>query len=199
MIYCFPDIETTGLDPKEDFILEVAWAITDEHFNFISDPQSYIVEPTDWYTVFNRLSGAPKVVRDMHEESGLMAAIKSPESTFLPLYRIYDRMVLDITRARRFGGEQTHLAGMSVGFDREFLAAHGFDDLFTGGRPLFHHRILDISSLKLMFGSAGVGYKRASNIGPHRALNDVIEGIDQARIFMDYVRGISHPAVPEAV
>jgi len=88
--------------------------------------------------------------------------------------------------------------GMSVGFGREFLPAHVFDDRLTG-RSRFHTRILDISPLRLMFGSAGVGYTRASNIGPHRALNDVIEGIDQARIFMDHVRGISHPAVPEAV
>ena len=35
MTYCFLDLETTGLEPDADTILEIAWVFTDKHFNVL--------------------------------------------------------------------------------------------------------------------------------------------------------------------
>ena len=38
------DIETTGLDPEQDEILEVAWQILDENFEPLSEVHSHLVD-----------------------------------------------------------------------------------------------------------------------------------------------------------
>ena len=53
-----------------------------------------------------------------------------------------------------------------------------------------HHRLLDLSSVKLMLDSSGVEWERAENTGAHRAVNDVREVIAQGKIFREMLAKI---------
>lgn len=179
-IFCFPDIETTGTDEHEDVILEIAWAFTDESFTVLGTPRTFVVKPDemDWAKIAHRL-GANKYVRDMHTSSGLFADITVAESDIADIVLAFERDLRSSIVRPNFD-DLVHLAGLSVHFDRTFLNANHFrlDD-----EHHIHHRHLDLSSIKMMLEAAGVPYQKAENSGAHRALNDVFEAIEQARIF----------------
>ena len=174
--YLALDIETTGLDPQKDQILEVAWKAL--------DPSLSVMEGFDFSAVvglttagWDRLSSAPEVVRNMHSTSGLLGDVLAAKKdlahvgyhlgqTLFRLHKDFDRV---------------HLLGMSIHFDAEFLKANGFGSCFDDSSGI-HHRMYDLSSVKLALAQSGIEYPQAAK-GNHRAAADVDEAIEQARMF----------------
>lgn len=179
--FLFTDIETTGLEPNKDIILEVAWAFTDENLEVVGTPRAFTIKPEDhqWSTIANRL-GQNSYVREMHYKSGLWAALPSAETDFYEVEAVLQQDLRSV-QLRPSLDIPVHLAGLSVHFDKEFLEYNGWD-LETMG---VHYRIFDLSAVKIMLDISGVGWERVSNAGEHRALNDVFEAIEQARIFRE--------------
>lgn len=176
------DIETTGLDPDEDFILEIAWQVLGEGLNPRSDAQSYIVDhESDWAGVFHALRHAPTVVRTMHANSGLSAdLLSSGVGDTATLAAIAQRITEDLRVATSSLGSDTkiHLMGFSPQFDKSFLAQKSaFDSLlsestYTG----LNHRMFDLSSVKIAYDVAGLDLPGDwVNDKPHRAINDIEE------------------------
>lgn len=186
------DIETTGLDQENDVVLEVAWAITDTEFNQLTPIRTHIVshEIHGWQEAW-RLLQANDYVRDMHQRSGLAADLTtkrswSMESMVLQFRDDVNVAGLAADTGNRLSEEDVHLTGLSIGFDREFLKRDKSWGLLFDNDALgmtIHHRLLDLSSVKLMLDSAGVPWEKAPNLGAHRAANDVQEVIDQGKIF----------------
>lgn len=178
--FLFPDIETTGTDVNEDVILEIAWAFTNEEFEIIGTPQTFVVKPQDWEwaKIAHRL-GANEYVRNMHRDSGLYTDITTATDDIADIALTLESEVRS-SAIRPRPDDMVHLAGLSVHFDREFLNENHFrlDDAHH-----IHHRHLDLSSIKMMLEVAGIPFDKAPNTGAHRALNDVFEAIEQARIF----------------
>lgn len=178
--YMFLDLETTGTDPVEDRILEVAWTFTDEHFKVIGAPRSFRVDAADdWSQVIQRLKQTPYVL-NMHVESGLWAELAGENTT--PAYKVRDQMYDDIAKQSTIGAD-IHLAGFSVHFDKSFL--EHWSALWSLDGSGLHHRIYDLSAVKMALENVGIPYQKATNHGAHRALNDIFEAIDQARIFRE--------------
>lgn len=186
------DIETTGLDPDEDLILEISWVITDEDFNTITPLRTEIVhhnlaELQDIWLLLREND----VVRNMHQQSGLIPAINTETPMSMEALALMFRD--DVTVAHASQGidisplaPRVHLTGNSIAFDREFLKrnptwANFFDSDVLGIE--IHHRLLDLSSVKMMLDAVGVTWKKAENPGPHRAANDVLEVVEQGQIF----------------
>lgn len=180
------DIETTGLDPREDYILEIAWVVTDEELNELTPRRSFIVDHGDeWGDVFSQIR-ANEFIRYMHQKSGLAAELFSKSA--YPLSDIAASLVGDISDAiDQTDAFWTHLLGNSVDFDRNFLSARSEFEGFFGedGSSVFHHRVLDLSSLKLMFELCGIPVPTAENPSPHRALTDMAESLGLARQMYD--------------
>lgn len=134
------DVETTGLNPNFDVILEVGLTITDVNLNVL-DEASWVVFANDHkYNV--ALDNMDDFIRQMHTDNGLLDEVYdgsirvSPSKAALrisDMLRAYD---LPVSRS-------TPLCGSSVQFDRSML-----DSNFPGVLDGFSYRNLDVSSFK---------------------------------------------------
>lgn len=192
-LFVFIDVETTGTDPHKHDLLELAWAITDESFKLVGNPQPHVqshvikLPPHRWGDVVADLRDND-YVRSMHIKSGLWDQLPSAELDF---EEVFNLLIKDINASTRtFTGEDSvHMAGFSVEFDWRFLEAQAYGDDNPKLEEWFHHRLLNLSAVKLLFDSQGVGYEQPVNPNQHRALSDVFEAIDQAKIFAKMVKG----------
>lgn len=177
LTFAFLDIETTGLDRDENYILEVAWVFTDAHFNQISEPKSFLVDQVNWELVMHQIDSS-EFLTDMHKTSGLYQDLIDPEVEKTPMFDIMNAFIQDAkdhgapTRPFRF-------AGYSVSFDREFLRANGWWPIIESKIAGFqmHHRILDISSIIQFFEGVGIMVPFIPNDNAHRALDDSIHAM----------------------
>ena len=192
-LFAFLDIETTGLSPDDDHILEIAWLITDSKLNRLSPLRSHISEHSqgEWQDIWSQLQ-SNEPVRHMHQESGLLNAIRSQAAWPLSASALQFRDDIENVRCELGDYDGTehsvHLAGLSISFDRDFLKKDPTWALFFDNDVLgvsLHHRLLDLSSLKMFLTARGVPWDKATNTGAHRAANDVRETLAQARIFWE--------------
>ena len=179
------DIETTGLDPKNDKILEVAWFMTDRNL-IETTPNNTSFVRTDYETIHELLVSNPPVLK-MHTESGLWDnfanAYAGGGNQMLLIEDIEDLIIKDIDAQE----EEVVLAGASVHFDRSFIAEY----MPRLDRRL-SHRLLDTSAIRMMMKACNVGYPDTMVGIKHRALDDII---DTHKMAVAYYKFISE-AVP---
>lgn len=178
-IFSFIDTETTGLSPEEDFILEVAWVLTDEKFNQISEPKTFLINQEDEAAASARVEANPFVL-SMHRTSGLWAdmAVKPGVS----LEYTMNEYVKDVDSVRS-SEDVVRFAGYSVSFDKEFLRANGWRRLMETKELSFqlHHRNMDISSNIQLFEAADLEVPYVENENAHRALDDAMHAMKVAQ------------------
>lgn len=186
------DIETTGTREDLDYILEIGWVVVNEELEEVTPRRSFIVDHgQDWQDVFNRLR-SNEFVRNMHAESGLAADLVAKPA--YPVKDIAGALQADLMQAWSPlpHNTTTHLLGLSVDFDRRFLKQHGFHAFFPDEdqkASTFHHRLYDLSGVKIAYEIAGFQYPQIES-GGHRALDDAIESLEFARaVKRDFVNG----------
>lgn len=167
-MWCVLDIETTGLDPKSDLILEVAAVGV--------DPKTLEVRDS-WRT--NILHPMPEIesrmgdfVRDMHTQNGLLQEISDKDG--LPMREV-DALLAGYLQM--WGGKRADvvLIGNSIHFDRSFLAAH-----MRGVSRRLHHRMIDVSTLNTLASTWAPGsYEKPEPA--HRALADCMSSLEQLK------------------
>lgn len=188
------DIETTGLDPNKDFILEIAWVVCDDQLNELTPRRSFIVEHGDqWSEVFSRIR-ENKFVREMHQKSGLAGALMGEHS--YPLELIEESLKSDLREAQsgRDLSDSNHLLGLSVQFDKSMMQKHMplVMPLEKGSAyNTLHYRVYDLSSIKLAYEIAGIELPEIpANENAHRAADDVEEVLNFARAVRRDLQGV---------
>ena len=167
--YIAVDLETTGLDPVADAILEIAWAPLDFRFNPIIPVQSAVVKMTP--EAGARLA-ADEYVMNMHARNGLV--LESGTLSQATLGEV-EGVVLDSLRGCDFSVGKPTIFGSSVHFDLRFIDAQ-----MPTLRKLLHYRVFDVSTL-LAFAAAADLYRVDGRDVAHRAAADIQWSIDTAR------------------
>ena len=176
MLLIWMDLETTGLDPRGDRILEVAWATTtlDQPFDIGLVTARVLHFPEHWVHEQN------ETVRAMHTKNGLWEACVRSDLRITQV----ESELLDAVPAPQPGddyAERPTLAGASVHFDRGFLCAH----MPTLASRL-SHRVYDTSAIKLFCRSLGM--PKPPKEEAHRAAPDVREAVAHAKACSDWLK-----------
>lgn len=164
------DIETTGLDPVECDILEVALVVTDDEGE-VQDRESWVIARGT-----GRVEGWPlrqHVASGLWKEASASAAwhIRPVESSIIAWL------------AERPTVKPPMMCGSSVHFDRAFLRVH---------MPLvhawFHYRNFDVTTLATFAEMMGAEDIWPEGDSPHRALPDLERSIETFRRCVKWAR-----------
>lgn len=182
----FIDLETTGLSPVAEEIIELGiarvntdtWTIVEEHSAVIWTPQ---------IQARLKLNDLSEFIVKMHTKSGLLAELRSLEETgVMPrFYSEAEASILEIVKA--WGAKRLPVWGSSVHFDRKFL-----EQKMPNLNEFFHYRIVDSSSdmerikakyptLWKKIDNDPTKYESPEGAQDHRVLEDIRHSIDLER------------------
>lgn len=178
----FFDLETTGLDPSRDRILEVGAILVGSKLEVIDRFQLLVGDeivccPGAHFAARAR-DGAPGgTVLDMHARSGLLGESMA-QWPRLPSIPEVEEALLVWLRGHMVSEREMELAGFSIHFDRSFVARS-----MPRLDAFLSHRMIDVSSLRAL---------ERRWMGPppeqakaHRALADCEEAIRELRRYRD--------------
>ena len=161
--YMWIDLEMTGLDIEKERIIEIGAIATDTDLNelgrfhcIVKQPQELLDQMDAWNT-------------EHHSKSGLTAKIPDglDETTA-------EQKLIEWTH-KTFQDEKVIIAGNSIGQDRLFLNKY-----FKKFSELLHYRQLDVTAFKLAYAPKGIEFKKKNS---HRAMDDILESIEEFRFF----------------
>jgi oligoribonuclease len=163
------DVETTGLDARNDHLLQVACVVTDTDLNVIDGGYNAVVK----YSSFERNAmreEAKPYVRDMHDRNGLWKDLPYGQ-----LRSDVDAGLLAYIKEHAPGPRQARVAGNSVRLDLNFLERY-----LPSTYSHLHYRFVDVSGVEALAGW-WFGVEPFPKAGSHDAMTDVREAIDQLR------------------
>ncbi|TYK52579.1 oligoribonuclease [Actinomadura decatromicini] len=164
------DCEMTGLDLRNDALIEIAALVTDSELNILDRGVDVVIKPPP-----ESLTQMKQVVRDMHTVSGLLEALPSG----VTLAEAED-IVLKYVKSHVKEPNKAPLCGNSIATDRSFLAR---DMPALDGH--LHYRMVDVSSIKELARRwyPRVYFASPEKKGGHRALADITESIQELRYY----------------
>lgn len=180
--FIWVDLETTGLIPGTEVILEVGIKVTDLDLTPIDELQLAIWDGPRYADAWGN---SEQFVKDMHTESGLH------EECMMSGYTLSQARgeILGFLEglgvgALQFGETQPTepMCGSSVAFDRKFL-----DFYMPESAKLFGYRNVDVSTLKELCKALNPGVYEdiPTAIGAHRVLDDLTDTIGEYVFYRD--------------
>ena len=165
------DCEMTGLNLRNDRLIEIAVLVTDADLNILGEGIDVVIHAPD-----EALDSMIDVVAQMHARSGLVEEVRASTIDLAAA----EELVLDYIRTHVKQAKTAPLAGNSIATDRGFIAR----DMLKLDEYL-HYRMIDVSSIKelcrrwyprIYFGQPEKGLA-------HRALADIHESIRELKYY----------------
>jgi len=158
------DLEMTGLYPETDVILQAALIVTDANLAPLEEFVCDVWQPE------SELQRMTPFVRDMHEQTGLVARVRKSR---------VDVAAAEKRLLERISGWCAYpavLCGNTIGQDKRFI-----DRYMPGLAGYLSYRTIDVTSLKLLarlwYGEGAVFVKPQA--GEHDALVDIKNSIQE--------------------
>lgn len=181
-IFVWADIETTGLNPREESMLEIGLVLTTPKLLAFAGTSLLVGTSVGDYPALR--ASCSDYVQQMHDKSGLWAELEKEQPPTVT--EVEDTLVawLDDQSARwniDFGKQP--LCGSSVGFDRGFLREH-----MPRVEGKFHYRNIDISTVKELARRLNpeVYENTPEKAERHRALPDIQDTVAEAGWYFDH-------------
>lgn len=189
ILWC--DVESTGLDPYKDLLLEVAAVITDDN----------LVEVGSFSAVVDAarrvdMNAVDPYVQQMHAKNGLWNESlltgerqSDIDAKLVAFIKTHCDNVLPSPGGAKNGPQ---LGGSTVNFDRAFLQTK-----LPKSHEHLHYRNLDVSSLNELARRCWTAVHEARPQGgdsAHRALSDIRNSIATARYYAKALGPIALPA-----
>lgn len=188
------DVETSGLRPGHDLLLEVGVAVTGPDLTLLA-ARSWTVHYRS-RSLDTAMSAADAVVREMHEASGLWRqCAHGDDGLSLVVARDHPYLHPDVQRiavelldfTETYGATLAPLAGSSVHFDAEWLS-RWFPGITATRCAARVYRRVDVSSWKEALNRTRRGREivasRPEPARKHRALPDLVDSISELRHYL---------------
>ena len=166
------DLEMTGLDPDNDLIIEIATIITDKNLNIIAEGPVLAINQSN-----DALEAMDDWNQKHHGQSGLIERVKKSTTNDAEA----ERQTIEFI-AQWVAKDQSPICGNSICQDRRFLYRY-----MPKLEDYFHYRNLDVSTLKELASrwapEIQKGFDKKSS---HKALDDIIESIEEMRYYREH-------------
>lgn len=165
------DLEMTGLDPDNDLIIEIATVVTDKNLNILAEGPVMAVHQSD-----AALAAMDEWNQQHHGQSGLIQRVKDSDIDAAEA----ERRTLDFLQ-QWLPARTSPMCGNSICQDRRFLYRY-----MPKLEAFFHYRNLDVSTVKELAARWAPQIKDGFNKqASHKALDDIIESIDELRYYRE--------------
>lgn len=166
------DLEMTGLDPDNDYIIEIATIVTDPQLNILAEGPVFAIHQPD--AVLDRMD---EWCTNQHGRSGLTQRVKDSQVS----EQEAQQKTIEFLKAYVDKGASP-MCGNSICQDRRFLYRH-MPEL----EAFFHYRNLDVSSVKELAKrwqpEVSKGVKKQ---GSHLALDDIRDSIGELQYYREH-------------
>lgn len=171
------DLETTGLNPREDFLLEVAAYLTDDTLEVVD---SYEVVLNFNWTGLGIPALVGEKVFDIHTKNGLWEDCRRS----LMSKRDAEKVILQMLKDAGCERGQALLGGSTINFDRAWL-----QEELPRLHDYLHYRNFDVSTLKrtVEFWRPDLLPLTPESNDTHRAGPDIRDSINYAKFYRDNV------------
>lgn len=165
------DVETTGLDPIDDELLEMAIVVTTHDLEEIEALSLVYGHPN-----VRDLKMTPEV-RAFHEKNGLLEECSNLEEDADDVTRYFIELI-----QRHTVKGASPLCGSTVEFDKAWLGVHAPSIV-----EWCHYRTINVSSIKELTRRWDLPQYPSPVEKPHRALPDVRASIAELRFYREHV------------
>lgn len=172
------DLEMTGLDPKQDRIIEIATIVTDSELTILAEGPVFAIHQSE-----DRIAGMDAWNTRQHNQSGLVARVRASTVD----EKEAEQQTLDFLRQWIDKGKSP-MCGNSICQDKRFLS-ETMPDLAA----FFHYRQVDVSTLKELAmrwcPSIMSGIEKKSK---HLALDDIKDSIAELMYYRQHFIQVDH-------
>lgn len=167
------DLEMTGLDTNNDYIIEIATIVTDSELNILAEGPTLAIHQPDAV-----LEGMDEWNTRQHGGSGLTERVRNSTITEAEAEKATLEFLQEYVPANA-----SPMCGNSICQDRRFLAR-----CMPELEDYFHYRNLDVSSLKeLARRWAPKVEKSFKKNGSHLAMDDVKDSIRELQHYREHL------------
>ncbi len=165
------DLEMTGLDTDNDYIIEVATIVTDSELNILAEGPVITVHQAE-----EILDAMDAWNTHQHNKSGLVKRVL--ESS----YSATDAETMTLEFLKKFvEARVSPMCGNSICQDRRFLHR-----LMPQLEQYFHYRNLDVSSVKEMVTRWYPDKPKFDKHSEHLAMQDIRDSIDELKFYREH-------------
>lgn len=168
------DVETTGLNPANAKLLQVAGLVTDPTGQNV---RSEFVRSVVYDDVDAIRDASDPFIREMHDKSGVWSSCKTEGVSLETIDSELFALLSDLGPRR-----SVRVAGNSVRLDLNFLEVY-----LPESYSMLHYRSLDVSALAFTLKNANKFTEDFPKKKNHDALGDVKESLEEYRWFLDLI------------